>query len=121
MGVALLVLACVVGVAASAGSYALMVTALFLLGVGWNLGFVGGSALITDSVPSSDRVRVQGMGDTLIWGCGAVASIGSGWLLAHAGFAVLSIAGAAISLVPVWPLLRYLGQSHPNTPAVTRP
>jgi hypothetical protein len=67
---------------------------------------VSGSALITDSVPATDRVRVQGMGDALIWGSGAIASIGSGWLVAQAGFAVLSLAGAVLSLVPVWFLIR---------------
>lgn len=106
-GVVVLVTSCVVGVAASGGSYALMVTSLFLLGIGWNLGFVGGSALISESVVSAERVRVQGVGDALIWGGGAVASIGSGWLLEHAGFAVLSAAGAVLSLAPVWQLLRF--------------
>jgi len=106
-GVVVLVTSCLVGVVASGGSYSLMVTSLFLLGVGWNLGFVGGSALVTESVAPAERVRVQGVGDALIWGGGAVASIGSGWLLEHAGFAVLSIAGAVLSLAPVWLLVRF--------------
>jgi MFS family permease len=105
-GVVVLVVSCLVGVAAAAGSYALTLVALFLLGVGWNLGFVGGSALLTDSVPHADRVRVQGLGDGLIWGGGAMASIGSGWMLEHAGFAALSVAGAVLSLAPVVPLWR---------------
>lgn len=105
-GVVVLVVSCAVGVAASYGSYPLMVLALLLLGIGWNLGFVGGSALLTDSVTPSERVRVQGFGDALIWGGGALASIGSGWMLEHAGFAVLSVAGAVLSLAPVWPLLQ---------------
>lgn len=105
--VAVLVAAGVIGIAASRGSYPLLVTSLFLLGVGWNLGFVGGSALLTDSVAPADRVRVQGAGDALIWGGGALASIGSGWLLDHTGFAVLSAAGAMLSLAPVWLLYRF--------------
>lgn len=105
--VVVLVTACVTGMIASRGSYALLVASLFLLGVGWNLGFVGGSALLTDSVDSTERVRAQGAGDALIWGGGAVASIGSGWLLDHAGFAVLSLAGAVLSLIPVWSLVRF--------------
>jgi MFS family permease len=104
--VVVLVSACVLGVMASTGSYGLMLAALFLLGYGWNLGFVSGSALITDSVSPADRVRVQGMGDALIWGSGAIASIGSGWLLSQAGFAVLSLAGAVLSLAPVVLLVR---------------
>lgn len=105
--VVVLVAACVTGIIASRGSYPLLVASLFLLGVGWNLGFVGGSALLTDSVASAERVRAQGAGDALIWGGGAVASIGSGWLLDHAGFAILSLAGAVLSLIPVWSLVRF--------------
>jgi MFS family permease len=105
--VVVLVAACAIGMAAGRGSYPLLLMSLFLLGYGWNLGFVSGSALITDSVSAADRVRVQGMGDAFIWSTGAVASIGSGWLLAQADFATLSAAGAVLSLVPVWPLIRF--------------
>jgi len=116
-GVAVLLLSCLLGVAAAGGSYPLTLLALFLLGVGWNLGFVGGSALLTDSVSPVDRVRVQGLGDALIWGGGAVASIGSGWMLEHAGFAALSIAGAVLSLAPVLPLWRQRGRAGVFAPA----
>lgn len=105
--VVVLVAACVTGMLASRGSYPLLVTSLFLLGVGWNLGFVGGSALLTDSVAPAERVRAQGAGDAVIWGGGALASIGSGWLLDHAGFAMLSLAGAFLSLTPIWSLIRF--------------
>lgn len=106
--VAVLVAACVTGMVASGGSYPLLVASLFLLGVGWNLGFVGGSALLTDSVEPAERVRAQGAGDAVIWGGGAVASIGSGWLLDHAGFAILSLAGGVLSLIPIWSLVRFV-------------
>lgn len=106
-GVAVLLVSCLVGVwAAWSSSYPMMLASLLLLGIGWNLGFVGGSALLTDSVPARERSRVQGFGDTLIWGGGAIASIASGWMLQHAGFAVLSMIGAVLSLAPVWPLWR---------------
>lgn len=103
----------IVGMAAGA-SYGWLLTALLLLGVGWNLGFVGGSALLTDRVPAADRVRVQGFGDALIWGGGALASIGSGWMLEHAGFAVLSAAGAILALVPLPALVRYRAAEPPR-------
>ncbi|MEZ5286785.1 MAG: MFS transporter, partial [Vicinamibacterales bacterium] len=97
--------ACVVGAAAQA-SYPLTLVALFLLGIGWNLGFVGGSALLTDSIAPAERVRVQGFGDALIWGGGALASTMSGWMLEHAGFRWLCLAGLALSLAPLVPLRR---------------
>lgn len=104
-GVGMLVVAGVVGMTAG-GSYPRLLAALLLLGMGWNFGFVGGSALLTDSIPPGERVRVQGFGDALVWGGGALASIGSGWMLEHAGFATLSAAGAVLALAPVPALLR---------------
>lgn len=106
-GVAVLVFACLVGiVAASRSSYWLIVVSLLLLGTGWNLGFVAGSALLTDSVPRHERSRVQGVGDSLIWGGGAIASVASGWMLERTGFAVLSLIGAVLALAPIVPLWR---------------
>jgi MFS family permease len=104
--VVLLLVACGTAlVAAWTSSYIVTLAALFLLGVGWNAGFVAGSALLTDSVPLDARARMQGLGDTWIWGGGACASIASGWLLARVGFAGLSAIGAALALVPVWWLI----------------
>ncbi|MEP7105913.1 MAG: MFS transporter, partial [Chloroflexota bacterium] len=38
---------------------------LFLLGVGWNLGFVAGSALLASEAPLGDRARLQGASDAV--------------------------------------------------------
>lgn len=77
--------------------------ALLLLGLGWNFGFVAGSALLTDSVPEADRIRVQGLADSVTWTTGAAASLGSGVLLATGGFPLLSFVGAAFAVLPaVW-------------------
>jgi MFS family permease len=80
--------------------------ALFLLGLGWNFGFVAGSALLTESIPSNRRLRAQGIADSLVWGSAALASVGSGLLLAEVGYATLSRIGAVVSLVPIVFLLR---------------
>jgi len=112
-GVATLVLAGFVGMTAG-GSYPQLLAALLLLGIGWNLGFVGGSALLTDSVTPAERVRVQGLGDALVWGGGALASIGSGWMLEHAGFAMLSGLGSLLALAPVAALVRYRRSARPR-------
>jgi MFS family permease len=105
--VVVLVGACLVGVAAAwMTSYPMTLLSLFLLGIGWNGGFVAGSALLTDSVPAHARTRIQGRGDTIIWTGGALASLASGWLLARTGFAGLGMIGAVLALAPVWPLWR---------------
>jgi hypothetical protein len=78
--------------------------ALFLLGFGWNLGFVAGSALLTAGVSLVERTRVQGFADGLIWSTAAIASLGSGVLIAAAGFAALGVLGAALVVIPAWVL-----------------
>ena len=63
--------------------------ALFLLGYGWNLGYVAGSALLTTGLSIVERTRLQGLTDALIWSSAAAASLGSGVIVAAAGFTAL--------------------------------
>jgi hypothetical protein len=79
--------------------------ALFLLGYGWNLGFVAGSTLLTQGVDVADRTRVQGLADSLIWSSAAVASLGSGVVLAFASFTALGLLGGALVVLPLWVVL----------------
>jgi predicted MFS family arabinose efflux permease len=80
----------------------LLLLALFMLGYGWNLGFVAGSALLTHGLGLAERTRLQGLTDALIWGSAAAASLGSGVVVAAAGFTALGIVGAAVVVVPAW-------------------
>jgi MFS family permease len=80
----------------------LLFLALFLLGYGWNLGFVAGSALLTHGLGLAERTRLQGLTDALIWSSAAAASLGSGVVVAVAGFTTLGLLGAAIVVVPLW-------------------
>jgi hypothetical protein len=79
----------------------LLFVALFLLGYGWNLGYVAGSAMLTHGLSLAERTRLQGLTDSLIWSSAAVASIGSGFVLAYAGFAILGLLGAALVIGPM--------------------
>jgi MFS family permease len=74
--------------------------ALFLLGYGWNLGYVAGSALLTTGLSLAERTRIQGLTDGLIWSSAAAASLGSGLVVAFASFAMLGLLGAALVIVP---------------------
>ena len=78
----------------------LLFLALFLLGYGWNLGYVAGSALLTHGLSLAERTRVQGLTDGLIWSSAAAASLGSGVVLAAASYATLGLLGAALVVVP---------------------
>jgi MFS family permease len=63
---------------------------LFLLGLGWNLGLIGGTTLLTASVPASARVEAQGTGDLTLSLCGAAAAFGSGFVKQAAGYHILA-------------------------------
>lgn len=78
-----------------------LAVALFGLGLGWNLLFVGGSALLSDRLAPAERGRVQGVGDVLIGLASALASLGSGAVLAFAGYEVLGLVGAVLALLPL--------------------
>jgi len=77
---------------------------LILLGVGWNFGFVGASALVLECHRPEERTRVQSLNDFLVFGTMAVGSFSSGGLLASYGwstvlwisFLPLLLAGAAL-------------------------
>ena len=78
----------------------LLFVALFVLGYGWNLGYVAGSALLTRDLSLAERTRLQGLTDGLIWSSAAAASLGSGVIVAAAGYATLGLLGAALVVVP---------------------
>lgn len=99
--------------AAVAGSALVpLYAALFLLGIGWNLGLVGGSAALTEGVPVRSRVGVQGVSDLLMTSSGVVGTLVAGIVNETSGFAVLSIGAAVLSgalAAAVWGLARDLG------------
>lgn len=82
-----------------AESSTLLALSLFVVGLGWCFGFVSASVLLTRGLAYAERVRVQGSVDALAWLASAVASVGSGFLLAGFGFTVLCFLAAAGVLV----------------------
>ncbi len=81
---------------------AVLFIALFLLGFGWNLGFVAGSTMLTQGVEVAQRTRLQGLADSLIWSMSAAASLGSGVVLAAASYTALALLGVTLTVVPLW-------------------
>ncbi|MGJ4888574.1 MFS transporter [Bradyrhizobium sp. HKCCYLS3077] len=64
---------------------------LVALGVGWNFGFVGASALVLETHTSAERNKVQAFNDFLIFGLMALGSFSSGQLLAHFGWSAVNL------------------------------
>lgn len=83
---------------------------LILLGLGWNLGFIGGTTLLTGCYRPAERERVQGLNDFVVFGTVAIASLTSGKLLDLFGWSSVNIAiyptvAVALGLI-LWIMLR---------------
>ncbi len=78
---------------------------LILLGLGWNFGFIGATTMLTSSHAPSERGRVQGMNDFLVFGTVTLGSLSSGFLMngfgdtAAEGWAAVNIAMVPLLLV----------------------
>ena len=84
----------------------LVIAALVLLGIGWNLGLIGGSTLLTDSIPLSQRARAQGRADLAMGLAGALGSLASGPVMHGGGFGVLALVGGFMGAALVVVALR---------------
>jgi predicted MFS family arabinose efflux permease len=78
-----------------------IILGLFLNGIGWNLAFVAGSALLTDALSPVERASVQGFADLLMGLMGAIGAAAGGMILGLWGFAILNAVGAALVLGPL--------------------
>ncbi|MDV7241113.1 MULTISPECIES: MFS transporter [Rhodococcus] len=106
--------------AVPASSVPALALALGLLGLGWNLGLVSGTTIITDEVPLTTRARTQGTVDLCIAVAGAGGGLTSGMIVAATDYTVLAVTGGviALSIVPALALsARMKTKTNPLTPA----
>ena len=101
-----------VGAAFAAGSEATesggVYLGLFLIGLGWCCGLVAGSTLLVRTFAGSDRVGIQGLADLCMTASGGLAGLGSGFMVAVAGYQNLSRAAIVVGLVPTVAVLAML-------------
>src|ERR1700681_755359 len=64
---------------------------LIVLGVGWNFGFIGASALVLETHRPQERNKVQAFNDFLVFGMMAIGSFASGQLLANYGWSAVNM------------------------------
>ncbi|HDR4910950.1 MFS transporter [Bacillus cereus] len=102
-GGVILLAAGVIAAIAPSDSLLLLIVALSLLGLGWNLGLISGTAQIVDSTTPSTRAKTQGKIDVFIALAGASGGAMSGMVIANSSYAALSLAGGvlALLLIPV--------------------
>ncbi len=76
-----------------------LATSLFLLGLGWNLCYIAGSALLTAYIAAGERGRVQGASEAFIALASGAGSLSTGFLFAQGGMVVISAVGLALALI----------------------
>ncbi|WP_281857327.1 MFS transporter [Litoreibacter halocynthiae] len=75
--------------------------ALILLGLGWNFGFIGATTMLASSHTISERGVVQGLNDSIVFGCVTLASLASGGLMnCSGGSAVEGWNAVNIAMIP---------------------
>ena len=116
VGIGLVILAVAGAVALAGVDLMNFYLALALLGVGWNFGYIGATAMLTRAHRAEERGRVQGLNDFFVFGGVFLASLSSGGLMncsgggARAGWSAVNLAmvpflvlaGAAL----IWLMLR---------------
>jgi len=84
---------------------ALMFVGLLLLGVGWSIGLIAGTTLVSESVRADAKVEVQGTADLAMSFFGGAAAFASGFVKQSFGFHLLADSSAILAgvlLVTVW-------------------
>jgi len=107
LGTAVLALSAAMAAAAPPEGGLILPVGMFLLGLGWSFSYVGGSALLSDHLELHERTRVQGVADAMIWSAAAAASLGSGLIVAAAGYAALGVLGLGLVAIAVVVVTRH--------------
>lgn len=90
--------------------YESIFTGLVLLGLGWNITYVGGGALLTQHLTEAARHRWQGINDSIIAVCATIGALAPsmlqstiGWKGSNALGLVLCLAGITLCLIALRP------------------
>lgn len=100
VGAGLAILAGAGGVALTGVTLGHFFATLILLGIGWNFGFIGATALLAGAHSIEERGRLQGLNDLIVFGGVTVASLSSGGLMncmggtVQAGWSAVNLAMA---------------------------
>lgn len=109
----------VIDAAAEVSSMVLLSTALIFLGVGWSMFLIGGSALLTASVPQHAKVTLQGASDAAMNLGGALMAGMAGTVLQAGGFLWINMMATIVLLIALAfsiravPLMRWPGRAEP--------
>ncbi|NND84783.1 MAG: MFS transporter [Acidimicrobiia bacterium] len=101
VGISILAFACGFAATAADAETPILLISLFLLGLGWNFGYVSGSAELQVGLGIGERVRLQGVADSITWISGGVGALSSGFILGAWGYTTLALIGLVLSAIPI--------------------
>jgi MFS family permease len=90
---------------------------LVLLGIGWNLMFVAGTALLTTTYRPAERFRAQAVNEFSVFGTQALASLMAGPAIHALGWQTLNMAALAPLALFAAALAAWPGQRSRNSRA----
>ncbi|PSL20698.1 MFS transporter [Shimia abyssi] len=109
VGTGLIILAAAGAVALQGVELENFFLALILLGIGWNFGFIGATAMLAAAHKPEEQGRIQGLNDVIVFGGVTVASLASGGLMNCSGGS--AVAGWTSVNLAMAPLLMLAGGS----------
>jgi MFS family permease len=99
MAAGTIVIGAAIAASASGHTVAAYWSGLVLLGLGWNLLFIGATVLLTQTLAPAERFRAQGLNDLSVFGSQAVASLASGAALHRFGWIAMNLAAVPVLLL----------------------
>lgn len=111
IAIGVLFVSSLIAVAAPTADTVVLVMGLFLLGVGWNFGFVAASTELQIELPIADRLKIQGVADSIMWISGGLGAAASGVIVGMSSYVALGLVGAVFALAPIPLILRTRSRS----------
>lgn len=96
----LLIIACA-AVALNGITVAHFTVTLVLLGLGWNFGFIGSTAMLAASYRPQEAGRVQAVNEQVVFGASALASLSSGMLLQWVGWEAINLFAMPVACLAI--------------------
>jgi predicted MFS family arabinose efflux permease len=96
----LLIIACA-AIALNGISVAHFTATLVLLGIGWNFGFIGSTAMLATSYRPQEAGRVQAINEQVVFGASAIASLSSGMLLQWLGWEAINLLAIPVAALAI--------------------
>ncbi|MFA6314262.1 MAG: MFS transporter [Sterolibacterium sp.] len=91
--------------------------ALFLLGVGWNFLYIGGTTLLTETYRSEEKAKAQGTNDFIVFAIQGITSLSSGILISRQGWETLNAYALPAVAATALATLAYGWKTRRATPA----